>query len=54
MMAGSRSVQPPEIRREPPPLRGGPLTFLRFARRNRLLGPGYVYLLLRWAWFKLR
>jgi acetyltransferase-like isoleucine patch superfamily enzyme len=54
MMAGSCDVQPPEIRGEPPPLRGGPLTFLRFARRNRMLSPGYAYLLVRWVWFKLR
>ena len=65
-MAGSEavksSVDPPvlsapptwEIRGEPPPLHGGPLTFLRFARRNRMLTPGYAYLLLRLAWFKLR
>jgi acetyltransferase-like isoleucine patch superfamily enzyme len=43
-----------EIRGEPPPLHGGPLTFLRFARRNKMLTPGYAYLLLRLAWFKLR
>ena len=54
MMAGFPEVQPPEIRREPPPLHGGPLTFLRFARRNRLLSRGYLQLLLRWVWFKLR
>jgi acetyltransferase-like isoleucine patch superfamily enzyme len=42
------------VRGEPPPLHGGPLTFLRFARRNRMLSPGYAYLLLRLAWFKLR
>jgi acetyltransferase-like isoleucine patch superfamily enzyme len=45
---------PPEIRGEPPRLRGGPLAFLRFARRNHMLTGGYAYLLLRWAWFKLR
>ncbi|HEV2062758.1 MAG TPA: acyltransferase, partial [Solirubrobacteraceae bacterium] len=54
IMAGSIDVEPPEIRTAPPPLRGGPLTFLRFARRNRMLTPGYAYLLVRWAWFKLR
>ena len=33
--------RPPDdlARGEPPPLHGGPLTFLRFARRNRLLTP---------------
>ena len=54
MMAGCRGVEPLEIRTAPPPLRGGPLAFLRFARRNRMTTPGYVWLLLRWAWFKLR
>jgi acetyltransferase-like isoleucine patch superfamily enzyme len=48
------SLPPPQIRGEPPPLRGGPLAFLRFARRNRLLSRGYWQLLVRWAWFKLR
>ena len=66
MMAGSPYVHamrtirssppsaPPEIRGEPPPLRGGPLAFWRFARRNRLLSRGYFVLALRWLWFKLR
>ena len=47
-------MEPPEIRTAPPPLRGGPLAFLRFARRNRMVTPGYAYLVLRWAWLKLR
>ena len=42
------------VRGEPPPLHGGPLTFLRFARRNHMLSWGYAYLLLRLLWFKLR
>jgi acetyltransferase-like isoleucine patch superfamily enzyme len=42
------------VRGEPPPLHGGPLTFLRFARRHRMLRPGYAYLLLRQLYFKLR
>ena len=54
MMAGCRDVDAPEIRRPPAPPSGGPLAFLRFARRNGLLGPGYLYLLLRWVLFKLR
>jgi acetyltransferase-like isoleucine patch superfamily enzyme len=45
---------PPEWRDPPPPLRGGPLAFLRFARRNRLLSRGYFTLLLRWLVYKLR
>ncbi len=43
-----------DLRRAPPPLHGGPLTFLRFARRNRLLSAGYLRLLLRWVLVKLR
>jgi acetyltransferase-like isoleucine patch superfamily enzyme len=42
------------VRGEPPPLHGGPLEFLRFARRNHMLSWGYAYLLVRLAWFKLR
>ncbi|HEX8120464.1 MAG TPA: acyltransferase [Solirubrobacteraceae bacterium] len=45
---------PLEIRGEPPPLRGGPLAFWRFARRNHMVSRGYGWLLLRWVWFKLR
>jgi acetyltransferase-like isoleucine patch superfamily enzyme len=45
---------PVELRNAPPPLRGGPLAFLRFARANRMLTPGYALLLLRFAWLKLR
>jgi acetyltransferase-like isoleucine patch superfamily enzyme len=42
------------VRGEPPPLHGGPLTLLRFARRNRMFTFGYAWLLVRLAWFKLR
>jgi acetyltransferase-like isoleucine patch superfamily enzyme len=42
------------VRGEPPPLHGGLLTFLRFARRNHMISWGYAYLLVRLAWFKLR
>jgi len=45
---------PPLIRAEPAPLAGGPLAFWRFARRNRMLSANYAWLLVRWAWFKLR
>ena len=47
-------LQPVEIRGEPPPLRGGPLAFLRFAHRHQMVSPGYAFLLLRFAWLKLR
>ena len=42
------------VRREPPPLRGGPLAFLRFARANGMLNLDYAQLIARWAWLKLR
>jgi acetyltransferase-like isoleucine patch superfamily enzyme len=45
---------PVALRKEPPPLHGGPLTFLRFARRNKMLTPGYALLIARWLWLKLR
>ena len=35
------------LRAPPPPRRGGPLTLLRFMRRNRMLTPKYARLLLR-------
>ncbi|HET9094020.1 MAG TPA: acyltransferase [Solirubrobacteraceae bacterium] len=38
----------------PPPLRGGPRVFLRFAREHGMLRWGYVVLGLRWCWLKLR
>ena len=53
----STVAEPPEavvVRGAPMPPHGGPLAFLRFARRNRLLTPGYAALALRWAWLKLR
>src|SRR3989440_8239547 len=45
---------PAVVRDGPPPLRGGPLTFLRFARRHRMLKPGYTLLIARWLWLKVR
>ena len=45
---------PRAVRTGPPPLRGGPLTFLRFAKANRMLSPGYAILIARWVWLKLR
>jgi acetyltransferase-like isoleucine patch superfamily enzyme len=46
--------KPPIVRSSPPPLHGGPLTFLRFARQHRMLTPGYAILIARWLWLKLR
>jgi acetyltransferase-like isoleucine patch superfamily enzyme len=45
---------PPIVRSGPPPLHGGPLTLLRFARRNRMLTPGYARLVAKWLWLKFR
>jgi acetyltransferase-like isoleucine patch superfamily enzyme len=45
---------PKFVRAAPPPLHGGLLTFLRFAREHRMLAPGYWMLFARWVWLKLR
>jgi acetyltransferase-like isoleucine patch superfamily enzyme len=45
---------PPLVRMPPPPLRGGPRAFLRFARDHNMIRPGYAVLIARWAWLKLR
>jgi acetyltransferase-like isoleucine patch superfamily enzyme len=45
---------PPIVRADPPPLHGGPLVFLRFAREHGMLNAKYARLALRWAWLKLR
>ena len=42
------------VRSHPPPLRGGPLAFWRFARTHNMLLPGYIPLIARWMWLKLR
>jgi acetyltransferase-like isoleucine patch superfamily enzyme len=42
------------LRTPPPPLRGGPLAFWRFARAHHMFHWGYVPLIARWAWLKLR
>jgi acetyltransferase-like isoleucine patch superfamily enzyme len=47
-------ARPIELRGDPPPLRGGLLTFLRFAREHQLITWGYAYLIVRLAYFKLR
>ena len=45
---------PALVRSGPPPLHGGVLTFLRFARSHGMFRFGYVRLIARWAWLKLR
>jgi acetyltransferase-like isoleucine patch superfamily enzyme len=42
------------VRAAPPPLRGGPLVFLRFARAHGMLRANYARLAVRWLWLKLR
>jgi acetyltransferase-like isoleucine patch superfamily enzyme len=42
------------VRSPPPPLHGGLWTFLRFAREHHMLTPGYLSLIARWLWLKLR
>ncbi len=48
----ARTGAPPRL--GPAPLHGGPLTALRFARRNGMLNRRYARLLMRWGWLKLR
>ncbi len=48
------ATAPAIVRAGPPPLHGGPLTFLRFAREHHMFRPGYAVLIARWAWLKLR
>jgi acetyltransferase-like isoleucine patch superfamily enzyme len=50
----ARPLPPPPLRGEPPPLHGGLVTFLRFARRHHMISPGYALLIARWMWLKLR
>ena len=45
---------PKAVRAGPPPLHGGPRTLLRFAAANHMLTVGYLVLVLRWLWLKLR
>jgi acetyltransferase-like isoleucine patch superfamily enzyme len=49
-----KAAKPVQLRGEPPPLRGGPVAFLRFARAHGMLNRGYARLALRWLWLKLR
>jgi acetyltransferase-like isoleucine patch superfamily enzyme len=52
-----RKLAPPvprRVRSGPEPLHGGPLAFWRFARAHNMVRWGYVPLILRWAFLKLR
>jgi acetyltransferase-like isoleucine patch superfamily enzyme len=48
------AAAPRFVRAGPPPLSGGVLGFLRFARANHMLSWRYALLIARWAWLKLR
>ena len=48
------ATAPRFVRAGPPPLSGGPLALLRFARANGMLSRRYAVLVARWAWLKLR
>jgi acetyltransferase-like isoleucine patch superfamily enzyme len=50
----SPAAVPELVRTPPPPLRGGPIAFLRFARRHNMLRLGYLPLVARWLWLRLR
>jgi acetyltransferase-like isoleucine patch superfamily enzyme len=43
-----------DVRGEPPPRHGGPLTMLRFMRAHRMRSHDYLRLMARLAWLKLR
>lgn len=53
-LLGAVPAVPPAVREGPPPLAGGPLALLRFAREHRMLRWGYLVLVVRWLWLKLR
>jgi acetyltransferase-like isoleucine patch superfamily enzyme len=46
-IAGPPPRDAPDVRRAPGPRRGGPLTLLRFMRRNRMLNAKYARLIVR-------
>jgi acetyltransferase-like isoleucine patch superfamily enzyme len=48
------AAPPKAVREGPPPLHGGPLALLRFAASHGMLRWGYVRLIARWCWLKLR
>ena len=54
MIGAAMERTTPEVHRAPPPLHGGPLTLLRFMRRNRMLQPKYAHLLGRLLLWRLR
>jgi acetyltransferase-like isoleucine patch superfamily enzyme len=53
-MAQALADTPAQVRGEPPPRRGGPLTLWRFARANNMLSPAYARMFVRLGLLKLR
>jgi acetyltransferase-like isoleucine patch superfamily enzyme len=53
-----RELLPPPVpsivRAGPPPLRGGVIAFVRFARAHHMFRLGYLPLIARWLWLKAR
>jgi acetyltransferase-like isoleucine patch superfamily enzyme len=45
---------PRDVRHAPAPLGGGPLALLQFMRAHHMLSRGYLVLIARWLWLKLR
>jgi acetyltransferase-like isoleucine patch superfamily enzyme len=54
VLSPPRPAAAPQVRGEPPPLRGGPLALIRFLRAHGMLNRNYLRLIARWAWLKLR
>jgi acetyltransferase-like isoleucine patch superfamily enzyme len=50
----TQTAEAKDVRRAPPPLGGGPLALLRFMRANNMMRTGYLPLLARFVWLKLR
>ncbi|HEY6758836.1 MAG TPA: acyltransferase [Baekduia sp.] len=53
-IASAPPAPPIHVRGEPLPRTGGPITFLRFAKRHGMLNRKYAWLMVRLAYWKLR
>src|ERR1700754_4805013 len=54
MATVSRPATAPDVYGVPEPLHGGPRALMSFMREHNMLTPGYLVLIVRWAWLKLR
>jgi acetyltransferase-like isoleucine patch superfamily enzyme len=52
--AAREGAAPPDWRRAPAPLHGGPLALLRFMRAHGMLHPSYARLIWRYLWLRAR